>query len=88
MSDCTKRCIGDHFYCSDRRPSLSIQKSEPQLTLSDICELDMCRHPRTLYLERDKITLTRYCPIRTSPASPYATQMGIRTDNFQMNAGK
>ncbi|KFY64375.1 hypothetical protein V496_03307 [Pseudogymnoascus sp. VKM F-4515 (FW-2607)] len=28
-----------------------------------ICELDMCRNPRTLYLERDKITLTRYCPI-------------------------
>ncbi|KFY07191.1 hypothetical protein V492_07366, partial [Pseudogymnoascus sp. VKM F-4246] len=28
-----------------------------------ICESDPCRNPRTLYLERDNVTLTRYCPI-------------------------
>ncbi|KFZ08670.1 hypothetical protein V502_09220, partial [Pseudogymnoascus sp. VKM F-4520 (FW-2644)] len=46
MSDCTKRCIGDHFYCSDH-----------------ICESDMCRNPRTFYLESQNVVLTRYCPI-------------------------
>lgn len=24
MSDCTKRCIGDHFYCNDRKAPFTV----------------------------------------------------------------
>ncbi|ELR03335.1 hypothetical protein GMDG_06082 [Pseudogymnoascus destructans 20631-21] len=65
IGDCSKRCIGDHFYCSDH-----------------ICELDMCRNPRTFYLERDNVVLTRYCPIHNCEISSCNNLKMIDPDSY------
>jgi hypothetical protein len=86
MSDCRKRCIVDQCYCSDRKPPLPHQRNKPLLTHLDTCELDMCRNPRTFYLESNNTALTRYCLIRMFPTASYITMRNL-ANATQTNAG-